>query len=531
MVRIHRRLPLGLTLRAALGIPWSSVGSETIGVGTDRLARALAARRQRLSVGAQPRLLRWALAFATWHLRAHRVLATGTARTTRTTTTATAFAARPVATRVRSLRTEVALAGTEARHETARARAAVLSEGVLSAARTTGATARTASAARTTSAARTASATRTTRTTRTTTAIAAGTTWAAATTRTATTARTTASAAITEVARRRRELPTDTGARHLAATRTVVFLLLFLLRAELEATEAARLVAIAAATEAAGTATTTAATTALTTLASATFATLVAAALRRTGDAIDHVVVLAARDRAVRTLLALEHANEANLIDAITDDVERLEQTLGAIRLHAERGCDGIGRRILRGRRGLRACFSCAVAARFASGVARCFDRCFATRFTARFASCVARCLDGRFSGLRSRRLLGRGRRLDGGRRSRPGSTRSRACGCRIPKQQRGELGERFHGTGLLHQRGDSRHSRDATFGREFLLVVPENGQRRPEAAPRGECMAFAVFETGYEPAPTEPDASTETSTDTFTLAWMLVAALTAAAT
>jgi len=38
-------LTLGLTLRATLGIPRGSVGSEAIGIGTDRLALALGARR------------------------------------------------------------------------------------------------------------------------------------------------------------------------------------------------------------------------------------------------------------------------------------------------------------------------------------------------------------------------------------------------------------------------------------------------------------------------------------------------------
>jgi hypothetical protein len=86
-------------------------------------------------------------------------------------------------------------------------------------------------------------------------------------------------------------------------------------------------------------ATTTAAATAAITTAAVT--AIVAPALRA-GDAIDHVVELAARDRAVRAFLALEHADPANLVDPITDDVERLDQTLRAIRLDA----DGLGDRL-----------------------------------------------------------------------------------------------------------------------------------------------------------------------------------------
>jgi hypothetical protein len=161
-------------------------------------------------------------------------------------------------------------------------------------------------------------------------------------------ARTTASAAISEVTRGRRELPADARTRHLAASRTIIFLLVFLRRAHLEAAEPARLVAIAAATEsAAATATaaarttaatrTTAALAATTALATTSAITAVIATGACSGDAIDHVMKLAARDRAVRTFLALEHANEANLVDTIADDVERFDETRGAIGLNAER--------------------------------------------------------------------------------------------------------------------------------------------------------------------------------------------------
>jgi hypothetical protein len=118
--------------------------------------------------------------------------------------------------------------------------------------------------------------------------------------------------------------------------------------------------AVAAGTTATATATgtTTAATlaaTAAATLAATTTSAVIATRALRTGDAIDHVVELAARDRAVRALLALEHANEANVVDAATDDVECLEEARGAIGLNAECGRDCTDRWIfLLGRFGLR---------------------------------------------------------------------------------------------------------------------------------------------------------------------------------
>jgi hypothetical protein len=216
-----------------------------------------------------------------------------------------------------------------------------------------------------------------------------GTTRAARTTRTArtiatwTTAAATRAAAIAtaEVTRRGGQLPTDSRARHLAATGTIVFLLLFFLRADLEAAEAARLVAITA------TAGATAATAGATTTATATSAitaaiiAIVATSARRTGDAIDDVVELAARDRTVRSLLAMEHADETDLIDAVPDDVERFDQPRCAIGLHRELRRERLHDRIIlrRGRRRLgHACLG-----RFGSGLDafRAF-RTFRARFT-----------------------------------------------------------------------------------------------------------------------------------------------------
>ena len=189
--------------------------------------------------------------------------------------------------------------------------------------------------------------------------IAAGTTGATPATR----ATPTAAIATAEIARRRGELPADTGARHLTTPRTVITLGLRLgLRiVELQAAEATRLrrAALSAeptATTAAATTAAAIATTAATITTTAVVATIVAAALRA-GDAIDHVVKLAAGDRAVRALLALEHADQADLIDAITDDVERLDQALRAIGLDADGLGDRLDDRIVLGGRRRRGAF------------------------------------------------------------------------------------------------------------------------------------------------------------------------------
>jgi hypothetical protein len=287
---------------------------------------------------------------------------TRTARTARaaraTRTTIAAGTTGTTATRTTSTRAAVAAAGTGATRRTGIGAHPLGTIAAKAATRTTSAR-----AAVTTAATGTTSAARTTRAT-----------WTARTARTTGTARATTTA-IAEVTRRCRELPADACARKLATTGTVVILLLFLGRAELEAAEALGLVAIAAAAEStaatatAGTATTAAlAATTTTTLAAATTAIITTRTLRA-GDPIDHVVELAARDRTMRTLLALEHAHEANVVDATADDVERLEQARGAIGLHAECGCDRTDRRIF-----LRRCVGLRLAATIA--VARRLGRC-----------------------------------------------------------------------------------------------------------------------------------------------------------
>ncbi len=197
--------------------------------------------------------------------------------------------------------------------------------------------------------------TTTTRTTRTT-----GTTRTTRTTRTTGTTRTTAAFATAafrvEVARGCGQLPTDPGARQLAATRTIVILLLFFRCAELQAAEATRLRRTTIAAEPTTAATTTAAAATATAITTATTWTITAAtiiataATRRTRDAIDDVVELAARDRVVRSLLALEHAHETHLIDAVADDVERLDQPRCAIGLDVQRRRERLHLRIALGR-------------------------------------------------------------------------------------------------------------------------------------------------------------------------------------
>jgi len=296
---------LGLTLRATLGIPRLSVRAVTVCIGTDRLARALGARRQGLAIGSEARLAR---------LRALlRLLLAG---------------------RAQLLRTVLARATpTAATTETTRA---------------TVITMRAARATRSTTAAVIA-----------TRAIAARATGATAATR-ATPAATIATA---EITRRRRQLPADTGARHLTATRAIVTvgLRLGLRVAELQAAEAARLRGTTvAAAEPAATAGTTAAIATATTTAITSATTVVAAIIAtalRAGDAIDHVVELAAADRAVRAFLTLEHADQANLVDAIADDVERFDQALRAIGLNADGFGHGLDDRVVLGGRRRRSAF------------------------------------------------------------------------------------------------------------------------------------------------------------------------------
>jgi len=276
-------IALGLTLRTTLGIPRGSVGSQAVGVGADRLA--LAARTGRTGLAAGDGLV-------------------------------TFGAGRP------GLAGRPRLAGRARRTRLERDRLTV------------GSKPRSAIAAIATTATATGS-TRTTGTTRP--AIARGTTAIAIATRTSATFATTTAAA--EVTRRRGQLPADPSARHLAATGPIVFFRCLFRRAVHEAAEAARLGRSAIASEATTTASTSAAafatTTALTAV-TAPIATVAAAIATPAGNAIDDVMELAARHRAVRTLLALEHAHQTHLIDRATDDVERFEQTRCAFGLQTE---------------------------------------------------------------------------------------------------------------------------------------------------------------------------------------------------
>jgi hypothetical protein len=157
-----------------------------------------------------------------------------------------------------------------------------------------------------------------------------------------------------EVARRRGELPADPGAWHLSATRPVVVFRLILLRAVHEATEAARLVASIAAgstststsTPASPAAAAAATVAAIATAAAVTAAAIVTAPALRRRHPIDGVVVLAARDRAVRPLLALEHAHEADLVETVADDIERLDHAGSPVRLDPQCAGDRVDDRI-----------------------------------------------------------------------------------------------------------------------------------------------------------------------------------------
>ena len=216
---------LGLTLGATLGIPRLSVGAHAIGVGADRLARALAARRQGLAVGAERRGAAGACRSppAIWRARAGG----GAARTcrARTATTATGTRGPPpgppgprpesAIDRRRRARAWTTLAGRPdrtlpgdpdrrtSRPWTARTAAAAAAP---PGPRAAGRSPRGPPGPR-------------------------GTAWATGSrdgpTGTGRPRPGPPRPAIAEVARRRRELPADAGARHLAATRTIVVFLLF----------------------------------------------------------------------------------------------------------------------------------------------------------------------------------------------------------------------------------------------------------------------------------------------------------------
>jgi hypothetical protein len=158
----------------------------------------------------------------------------------------------------------------------------------------------------------------------------------------------TTTALTAEITRRRRQLPADPSPRHLATTWPVIVLRLVFGPAEHEASKAAWLVAAIApgATEPA--AATAATATAATISASATVAALaiVATPALCRGDAIDGVVVLAAGDRSVRTLLALEYAHEAHLVQPGSNNIKRFDQASRTVGLDAQRARHRIDDRI-----------------------------------------------------------------------------------------------------------------------------------------------------------------------------------------
>jgi len=476
---------LGLALGATLGIPRLSVRAVTVCVGADRLTRAFAARRQRQPVGAKPGRTGLGRCVLTFDRRA-----TALGRSPETTTTARTAAEAATTT----------TAGTTAETATATTAAGTTTEAAATI--TTGATratwAATAIATRTTGSAEATSAARTTATgtaagTASTTAI----TITAGTTRTTTATRATTSArTFAEIARCRGELPADARTRHLSTSRTIVVGLLFLFRTELEAAEAARLRGTALAAEstaAAATATATTAT-AITTTATAAIIATFATTLTLTGDAIDHEVKLAALDRTVRAGLALEHANEANLIDAIADDVERLDDPRRLVGLQASRLGDCLHDRIvLGGRRGLGR-FGLHRLGLATLGLGRCrrIGCRRIRRFCRRCRRGFATVAESRLAHRRSRLVLDHRRRCRVCGTSTGGGTSGRG----LAEGQRREFGERLHGRLGTPEPAETLVARDGT----------------------------------QPPPPTLPEADAETLTETDTLAWMCVEAFAAAA-
>jgi hypothetical protein len=328
-LRIQRRARAARTTVAGATGTAATTTAATATIIGERLtigAEARRARRQRLAIGTQARAAR------------RQRLAVGTqARAARRQRLA-------IGTEARAARRQRLAVGAEAR-ATRRERLAV------------GAEARAARGQRLAIGAK-ARAARTARSAATRVAIAAGATRATAVVVAARTAAAGTTAVVARIARGGGELPADAGAGHLAALRAIVVLALAVLRAAalvadgLEAAEAARLVAAiaAGAAEAAAAAATTAAAaaTATATASAAVIATaaaiaLATAALRRAGDAVDRVVVLADRRRAGRALLALEDADEADRLEVGADDIERLDQALRAIGRDRQLAGDALG--------------------------------------------------------------------------------------------------------------------------------------------------------------------------------------------
>jgi hypothetical protein len=274
-LRIHRGLAFLEPLATPIRIPWLPIGTQAIGVGPDRLAwtarLSLARRILRLDAG--------------WLGRIHR----GQKARIATAATSTLGAWSAVKPRTIAARGSPTAFGT--------AITATAGAGAESTALAAG-------------------------TVRTTPIATRATGSTGPTTRTSTSA----ASALAHVTRSRGQLPADTGARRLPTSRTIVAVVFCILRgADLEAAEATRFVASAAkATRATGTAAAAAAATTTATTTAATFSAIVTPAWLRGSHAVDRVVKLAARHRAVRSGLALKHTDESDALD-VADDVERFE--------------------------------------------------------------------------------------------------------------------------------------------------------------------------------------------------------------
>jgi hypothetical protein len=147
-------------------------------------------------------------------------------------------------------------------------------------------------------------------------------------------------------------LPPDPGARHLSAARPVIVLWLVFVRADLQAAEASRLVAAVAA-GATGPPATTATSPAVPAASPVPTAAIIATSALRRCDAIDCVVILTACDRAVGSLLALEHAHEAHFIKSVSNDIKCFDHPGGPVGLDGQCSGDRVDDRIrlLLGRR------------------------------------------------------------------------------------------------------------------------------------------------------------------------------------
>jgi hypothetical protein len=243
-------------------------------------------------------------------------------------------------------------------------------------------------------------------------------------------------------------LPADARARHLSASGPIVVARALFGGPDLEAAEAARLVATLSARTARASSAAAIAASASPAAAAAPVIAVAAAALGR-HHAVDRIVKLAPRDRSVRALLALEHAHQAHLVEPIANNIERFDHARGPVGLDAQSARDRVGDRIGLGLGGdLTAALTAAFARRSLCGRCRNLDgrhRSFglAARSDLSTLGSLGRCITG---GLRG--FVGSVHRIV---ELRGGCTHVRAtcrgaCSRRLAQGKRRELGEHLHG-------------------------------------------------------------------------------------